>query len=328
MTLMVQDLTNPMLAQVPHVLLAAHAGTIMGVETNAMQFYPDASRPRPPSIPASTPGATGSSTSRPSPAPASATPAPSSDATCRRRSRPDPGQPGRGTEPGAGEREREAGGTRHCLSPGGHHDLACGSIRGVTASPSPPSPRRRLGRTGLEVTVVGVGGWLGALEDPAATATVREAAGIAAVRRAVDLGITYFDTSPSYGDAERMLGRGLLTLDAAQRGRLRIATKAGTHPQRPPSIRRQLHSLVGGAQPGPAVYRPGRRAPRPRSAQRGGDGRRHGRWRGPRSPRSVEGAGRHRGHRDRRPRSRLPAPGDRERSLRRHPHAVRLLPGA
>lgn len=43
MTLMVQDLTNPMLAQIPHVLLAAYAGTIMGVETNAMQFYPDAS---------------------------------------------------------------------------------------------------------------------------------------------------------------------------------------------------------------------------------------------------------------------------------------------
>ncbi len=45
MTLMVQDLSNPMLAQVPHVLLAAHAGTIMGVESNGMQFYPDASRP-------------------------------------------------------------------------------------------------------------------------------------------------------------------------------------------------------------------------------------------------------------------------------------------
>ena len=43
LTLMVQDLTNPMLAQIPHVLLAAHAGTIMGVETNAMQFYPEAS---------------------------------------------------------------------------------------------------------------------------------------------------------------------------------------------------------------------------------------------------------------------------------------------
>ena len=42
---MVQDLTNPMLAQLPHVQLAAHAGTIMGVETNGMQFYPDASLP-------------------------------------------------------------------------------------------------------------------------------------------------------------------------------------------------------------------------------------------------------------------------------------------
>jgi L-alanine-DL-glutamate epimerase-like enolase superfamily enzyme len=43
MTLMVQDLTNPMLAMIPHALLAAHAGTIMGVETNAPQFYPEAS---------------------------------------------------------------------------------------------------------------------------------------------------------------------------------------------------------------------------------------------------------------------------------------------
>ena len=43
MTLMVQDLTNPMLAQIPHLRLAAHAGTIMGVETNSMQFYPAAS---------------------------------------------------------------------------------------------------------------------------------------------------------------------------------------------------------------------------------------------------------------------------------------------
>jgi L-alanine-DL-glutamate epimerase-like enolase superfamily enzyme len=45
MTLMVQDLSNPMLAQLPHCLLAAHAGTIMGVETNGMQFYPEASLP-------------------------------------------------------------------------------------------------------------------------------------------------------------------------------------------------------------------------------------------------------------------------------------------
>lgn len=43
MKLMVQDLTNPMLATIPHVLLAAHVGTIMGVECNAPQFYPNAS---------------------------------------------------------------------------------------------------------------------------------------------------------------------------------------------------------------------------------------------------------------------------------------------
>jgi L-alanine-DL-glutamate epimerase-like enolase superfamily enzyme len=45
MPLMVQDLANPMLALVTHLRLAAHAGTIMGVETNSMQFYPEASLP-------------------------------------------------------------------------------------------------------------------------------------------------------------------------------------------------------------------------------------------------------------------------------------------
>ena len=45
MHLMVQDLTNPMLAQISHVQLAAHVDTMMGVESNAMQFYPAASDP-------------------------------------------------------------------------------------------------------------------------------------------------------------------------------------------------------------------------------------------------------------------------------------------
>jgi len=43
MPVMVQDLTNPMIAHIPHVRLAAHADTLMGVEANAAQFYPDAS---------------------------------------------------------------------------------------------------------------------------------------------------------------------------------------------------------------------------------------------------------------------------------------------
>lgn len=45
MEIMVQDLTNPMLAMLPHVRLAAHANTLAGVETNASQFYPAASSP-------------------------------------------------------------------------------------------------------------------------------------------------------------------------------------------------------------------------------------------------------------------------------------------
>ena len=45
MTLMVQDLTNPMLAMISHCQLAAHLPTIAGIECNAMQFYPAASAP-------------------------------------------------------------------------------------------------------------------------------------------------------------------------------------------------------------------------------------------------------------------------------------------
>jgi L-alanine-DL-glutamate epimerase-like enolase superfamily enzyme len=45
MEIMVQDLTNPMLAIIPHGLLAGHAGTVMGLECNAAQYYPDVSGP-------------------------------------------------------------------------------------------------------------------------------------------------------------------------------------------------------------------------------------------------------------------------------------------
>ncbi|MFB3825825.1 MAG: aldo/keto reductase [Bryobacteraceae bacterium] len=44
------------------------------------------------------------------------------------------------------------------------------------------------------------------------------------LRRAVDLGITLFDTAPSYGDAEALIGRAL----AGMRDRPLIATKVGT----------------------------------------------------------------------------------------------------
>ena len=49
----------------------------------------------------------------------------------------------------------------------------------MNESPSadrPALPRRRLGRTGFEVPALGIGGWLGVLDDRAATAAQREAA--------------------------------------------------------------------------------------------------------------------------------------------------------
>ena len=107
---------------------------------------------------------------------------------------------------------------------------------GAAAGATPPGlPRRRLGRTGYTVSALGVGGWLGILEDATVDAAGREAAAVAAVRRAVELGVTYFDTSPAYsaGEAERHLGLGLRALPAAVRSTLRIATKTGTHPERP-----------------------------------------------------------------------------------------------
>ena len=43
MDILTQDLTNPMLAQISHVQLGAHASPGIGIETNSMQFYPRAS---------------------------------------------------------------------------------------------------------------------------------------------------------------------------------------------------------------------------------------------------------------------------------------------
>ena len=78
---------------------------------------------------------------------------------------------------------------------------------------------RRLGRTGLSVSEVGFGGaGIGHVWG-----STTDAECIAAVRRAVDLGINFFDTSPMYGSgrSEENLGRGL----AGLREHVYIATK-------------------------------------------------------------------------------------------------------
>jgi aryl-alcohol dehydrogenase-like predicted oxidoreductase len=86
-------------------------------------------------------------------------------------------------------------------------------------------PRRRLGRTGIQVPALGLGGaGLGGGYGP-----VAEEEAIAAVRLALAQGIDYIDTSPLYGDSERRLG---IALDGIPRASYHLSTKTGTHPSR------------------------------------------------------------------------------------------------
>eukprot|EP00949_MAST-11_sp_MAST-11-sp1_P004990 g4990.t1 len=84
-------------------------------------------------------------------------------------------------------------------------------------------PRRPLGRTGINVSVislggVGLGGIYGEVGDDEAVETVH---------RAVQAGINFIDTSPIYGDSERRIGLALEQLNAEDREGLVIGSKVG-----------------------------------------------------------------------------------------------------
>jgi aryl-alcohol dehydrogenase-like predicted oxidoreductase len=80
--------------------------------------------------------------------------------------------------------------------------------------------RRTLGNSGLEVPAVGMGTWK--------TFDVRgaraEAHARAVVAHAIERGMDFFDSSPMYGEAERVLGQAL----EGERHRARVATKIWT----------------------------------------------------------------------------------------------------
>lgn len=86
--------------------------------------------------------------------------------------------------------------------------------------------RRPLGRTGVQVSALGFGaGAIGGLLVRGDAAGQRRA-----VARALDAGVTYFDTAPSYGDgrSEENLGRVLRDLHA--RNRVVVGTKVRLQP--------------------------------------------------------------------------------------------------
>lgn len=86
---------------------------------------------------------------------------------------------------------------------------------------------RRLGRTGLDVSEIGFGGAPAGLTNyienwDAASAAAADQI-VQTIQRAADLGVTYFDTAPGYGQglSETMLGRAI----QGRRAGLTIATK-------------------------------------------------------------------------------------------------------
>jgi aryl-alcohol dehydrogenase-like predicted oxidoreductase len=86
---------------------------------------------------------------------------------------------------------------------------------------------RRLGRSGIEISEIGFGAWGigGATDGLTSYGATDDEVSLAALRRALDLGITFFDTSNvyGYGRSETLIGRAF----RGARDRVVIATKAG-----------------------------------------------------------------------------------------------------
>ena len=91
----------------------------------------------------------------------------------------------------------------------------------------PTIPRRPLGASGLVVSVLGFGG----APIGFAEADRRAEEGLVElVRRAADLGVTFFDTAPDYRRGEELIGRAL----RGRRGDVVLATKCGRLQSRRP----------------------------------------------------------------------------------------------
>lgn len=88
---------------------------------------------------------------------------------------------------------------------------------------------RKLGRTGFEVSEIGLGTWAFA---SGAYGDVDTADALHAIDAAIDLGVNFFDTAPLYGNAkedgvsETILGKGL----AGKRDKVLVSTKFGRNP--------------------------------------------------------------------------------------------------
>jgi len=82
-------------------------------------------------------------------------------------------------------------------------------------APKDPLPVRKFGNTDLNVSLLGLGTWVGGIQNG-----TREGA-IEIIHRALDEGVNYIDTAPSYAPAEERLGEALV----GRRHNVILATK-------------------------------------------------------------------------------------------------------
>ncbi|MEU4602826.1 aldo/keto reductase [Kribbella sp. NPDC023972] len=92
---------------------------------------------------------------------------------------------------------------------------------------------RRLGRTGRDVGVVGLGAW----QLGADWGSVDEREALAVLRTAVEGGVTFIDTADVYGDgrSERLVGQVLTSTVRNGSGGLTVATKMGRRVEQVPA---------------------------------------------------------------------------------------------
>ena len=109
--------------------------------------------------------------------------------------------------------------------------------------------RRALGTTGMAVSGVGFGAWaVGGGEGRFRRDDADEADAVAAIRRAVELGVNWIDTSPAYGygRSERIVAAALAGIPAPDRPY--VFTKCGVlwdeaRPEEPPRLAARAQSI-------------------------------------------------------------------------------------